>query len=76
MRDKIEQLKIDAWLRVQAEGRRLRLILDKAAVEEVSRLDGCYVIKTDLSGQAASKQVVHDCYKDVRRQLLFPVGDN
>jgi hypothetical protein len=65
VRDKIEQLNIDAWLRVEGKGRRLRLILDKAAEEEVSRLDGCYVIKTDLSGEAASKQVVHDRYKDL-----------
>jgi hypothetical protein len=65
VRNKIKQLKIDAWLRVKANGRRLRLILDKAAEEEVSRLDGCYVIKTDLSAEAASKQVVHDRYKDL-----------
>ncbi len=65
VRNKIEQLRIGAWLRVEAEGRRLRLILDKAAEEEVSRLDGCYVIKTDLSAEAASKQVVHDRYKDL-----------
>ena len=30
-----------------------------------ARLDGCYVIKTDLPETAASKQVVHDRYKDL-----------
>ena len=29
------------------------------------RLDGCYAIKTDLPETAASKQVVHDRYKDL-----------
>ena len=28
-------------------------------------LDGCYVIKTDLPASAASKQEVHDRYKDL-----------
>ncbi|MDP2996734.1 MAG: IS1634 family transposase, partial [Bryobacterales bacterium] len=30
-----------------------------------ARLDGCYVLKTDLPETAASKQVVHDRYKDL-----------
>jgi transposase len=65
VRAKIQQLKIDRWLRVKAKGRSLRLVVDEAALEQVSRLDGCYVIKTDLPGEAASKQVVHDRYKDL-----------
>jgi hypothetical protein len=35
------------------------------ALEEVSRLDGCYVIKTDLPETVVSPQVVHDRYKDL-----------
>ena len=65
VRAKIRQLKVDRWLRVEAEGRRLRLVVEQAALEEVSRLDGCYVIKTDLAAEAASKQMVHDRYKDL-----------
>jgi hypothetical protein len=62
---KIAQLKIDAWLQAKAEGRTLKLLLNPAALDEASRLDGCYVIKTDLPASAASKQVVHDRYKDL-----------
>jgi len=62
---KIVQLKIDAWLQAKAEGRTLKLLVDQAALDEASRLDGCYVIKTDLPASAASKQVVHDRYKDL-----------
>ena len=65
VRAKIEKLKIDRWLEVEAEGRTLRLRVDEAARDEISRLDGCYVIKTDLPGEAASPQVVHDRYKDL-----------
>ena len=31
----------------------------------MSRLDGCYVIKTDLPKDVADKQTIHDRYKDL-----------
>ncbi|MFZ1136207.1 MAG: IS1634 family transposase [Candidatus Korobacteraceae bacterium] len=62
---KIAQLKATAWLRVESAGRSLKLVADEAARTEAARLDGCYVIKTDLPETAASKQVVHDRYKDL-----------
>jgi hypothetical protein len=65
LRAKIVQLKIERWLGVETDGRSLRLTVNQPALEEVSRLDGCYVIKTDLPQSAASKQVVHDRYKDL-----------
>jgi hypothetical protein len=65
LRAKMAQLKIDAWLQVETEGRRLKLTVHQPALEEASRLDGCYVIKTDLPQSAASTQVVHDRYKDL-----------
>ena len=30
-----------------------------------SKLDGCYVLKTDLDSEAASKETIHDRYKDL-----------
>jgi transposase len=65
LRAKIAQMKIEAWLHVATEGRTLKLTLDQPALNEAARLDGCYVIKTDLPENAASKQVVHDRYKDL-----------
>jgi len=65
LRTKIAQLKIGAWLDVQTEGRALKLAVNQSALEEAARLDGCYVIKTDLPESAASKQVIHDRYKDL-----------
>jgi Transposase DDE domain len=65
LRTKIEKLKIAAWLEVQTEGRALKLTVNQPALEEAARLDGCYVIKTDLPATAASTQVVHDRYKEL-----------
>lgn len=62
---KIVQLKIDKWLRVVSQERILKLEVDNNALEEVSRLDGCYVIKTDLPKDVADKQIIHDRYKDL-----------
>jgi transposase len=62
---KIVQLKIDKWLRVRSWQRALELEVDNEALEEASRLDGCYVIKTDLPKDVADKQIIHDRYKDL-----------
>jgi hypothetical protein len=65
VRAKIAQLKLSAWLAVQVEGRSLHLLVNQAALEEVSQLDGCYVLKTDLPQSAATKHVIHDRYQDL-----------
>jgi len=59
------QLKLDRWLSIQAQGRQLVLTVDALALTEARKLDGCYVIKTDLLGDWATTQVVHDRYKDL-----------
>ena len=65
LRNKIAQLKIDSWLQLLSDGRQLSLQPDAEALEQVARLDGCYVIKTDLPTSAAPAQIVHDRYKDL-----------
>jgi len=59
------QLKIDRWISVAATGRKLVLTVDADALAEARKLDGCYVIKTDLLADWATTQVVHDRYKDL-----------
>jgi transposase len=63
---KIKKLTIDKWLKVKSQGRRLILEVDPKALDEVSQLDGCYVIKTNVkeSSEATSK-IIHDRYKDL-----------
>lgn len=62
---KIQSLKTSKWLSVEAEGRTLKLVKDEAALVEESQLDGCYVLKTDLSAEQVDKQTIHDRYKDL-----------
>lgn len=64
-RARAAKLKIDDWLGLQAQGRKLVLTVDEPALAEAQKLDGCYVIKTDLLGDWATTQVVHDRYKDL-----------
>ena len=63
--EKIEKLKLDGWLRAPADERTIRLEEDEAALAEESKLDGGYVLKTDLDETAATKETVHDRYKDL-----------
>ena len=65
VRAKITQLKLGKWLRVRTTQRVLVLEADEDALAEESRLDGCYVIKTDLPQPVADKAVVHNRYKDL-----------
>jgi transposase len=67
VKKKIECLKLDKWLQVKALNRTLSLQQDDAALKEASLLDGCYVIKTDLSPSSADKQIIHDRYKDLAK---------
>ncbi len=65
VRTRAAQLKIHDWLSLEAQGRKLVWTLDEPALAEAKKLDGCYVIKTDLLGDWATTQVVHDRYKDL-----------
>ena len=65
LRERAAQLKIDGWMSVKSQKRSLILTVDEDALVEASKLDGCYVIKTDLLADWATTQVVHDRYKDL-----------
>jgi len=62
---KCKQLKIDGWTVVSAEGRMITVGEQTEQLQEVQKLDGCYVLQTDLPADKASKEVVHDRYKDL-----------
>jgi transposase len=67
---KIEQLKLEQWVSVsisQAEERRLKLSVDEESLEELKRLDGCYVLKTDVPKEMSPKEEIHERYKDLAR---------
>lgn len=50
---------------VKADGRTLLLSKQQEAWDESAKLDGCYCLKTDLLKETASKEVIHDRYKDL-----------
>ena len=63
--DKIKQLKIGDWAGVKSRGSSLELVIYDVALKEAAKLDGCYVIKTDLSSEVATAETIHDRYKDL-----------
>lgn len=65
LRARAVKLKVDDWVSFKAQGRKLVLTLDEPALAEAKKLDGCYVIKTDLLSPWATTQMVHDRYKDL-----------
>jgi hypothetical protein len=65
IREKIEQLKIKDWVKLESRESILELVIDDVALKEAAKLDGCYVIKTDLPAEMASAQTVHERYKDL-----------
>ena len=66
-RDKARTLKIDSWVEIEKEGdRRVKLTVDASKKEAAARLDGCYVITSDVPTATASAETVHDRYKDLK----------
>lgn len=50
---------------VKMDGRTLSLHQGEQEWSEASKLDGCYCLKTDLPKKKASKEIIHDRYKDL-----------
>ena len=61
--ERCQRLRLHQWVTVEASERTLAVAVDQVAREEAARLDGCYVLKTDLSLEAASRERVHDRYR-------------
>lgn len=63
---KIELLKLDKWLDVEAVGKILYIKEDQEVRTEQAKWDGCYVIKSDLP-KDVDKNTIHDRYKDLTK---------
>jgi hypothetical protein len=57
--------RLSAFCQIETAERTLSLTLDIDKKETTSRLDGCYVIQTELDQEAASTEVIHQRYKDL-----------
>jgi len=65
VRKKIERVKLSGWLSERVTARVISLAEDRAALAEEAKLDGCYVLKTDLRTDVATKETIHSRYKDL-----------
>lgn len=67
--EKLKKLKLDNYLSIQQvkdNARAIEMIVDTKALSDISMLDGCYVIKTNMN-KDASKEMVHSRYKDLSK---------
>lgn len=60
-----KQLRISDWVELTVAARAITLTVNEDAQTEAAKLDGCYVLKTDLTPSQAQKEMVHDRYKDL-----------
>jgi transposase len=58
-------LRLSDWVELTVEERTITLTVKTSAQQEAAKLDGCYVLKTDLTPAQAPKELVHDRYKDL-----------
>jgi len=65
--NEIKKRQLQGWLKLRKRRgeRALYLLADEAALAAQSKLDGCYVIRTDLPAEVASAQTVHERYRDL-----------
>lgn len=61
----IEKRRLGQLLRLTIEGRTLSYKIDPVLLADLARLDGCYVLKTDVPQEALEKEIIHDRYKDL-----------
>jgi transposase len=62
---KIKKLKLSEWVTATINEREIIISIDEEELAKESKLDGCYVLKTDLTKKQAAKEIVHDRYKDL-----------
>src|SRR5215475_12173174 len=60
-----DKLRIADWVALTVAERAITLTIKEDAQTEAAKLDGCYVLKTDLTPAQAPKELVHDRYKDL-----------
>jgi transposase len=65
IQEKCNRLKLYKWVTISAEAQNMTLSIDNEALKEEAKLDGCYVLKSDLSPEVATKETIHGRYKDL-----------
>lgn len=60
-----EKLKIHRWIHISETSRVLSIHKEESVLEEERQLDGCYVLKSDVSKELATAETLHSRYKDL-----------
>ena len=55
------------WLNIQTQGKEITMVVDTDMLTKISRLDGCYVITTNLPVEVVTAQQAHAYYKDLSK---------
>ena len=63
--NKLMTMKISKFVSIKTKNRTIFLHINEKEKLKVSRFDGCYVMKTNLMIKDASKNIIHDRYKDL-----------
>jgi len=61
----VNKLKLKGIIEIKSINRRLEYKINANVLKEKSKLDGCYVIKTDVPVSELKKERVHERYKDL-----------
>lgn len=67
VREKIAHLKLSGFISCNIENRTLSIKLDLEKQKKDEELDGCYVIKTNVSKSKLTAKLAHDRYKDLAK---------
>jgi len=67
VQDKILKLKLNKIITAASDGRTISIVVDNIARKEDEKLDGCYVVKTNVPKESGNAQLLHDRYKDLAK---------
>ena len=62
-----KKLKITEWIEIKITERLITVEREEDKLKEEEKLDGCFVLKTDLSKEDASKETIESRYKDLSK---------
>lgn len=63
----VDKLKLTNIIELKSIQRKIIYEINQEELEERSRLDGCYVIKTDVASSMLEKEIIHERYKDLSK---------
>ena len=60
-----DKLKISKWVVISINERLISAEVNRSELDNAEKLDGCYIIKSNIPVEVATKETIHDRYKDL-----------